>query len=73
MIASEITANEYIDTTEYFFTYETLAINDDKILLIDPDGEGESIALDEISNLISKIIHVLFFLLLNNGVVSKDF
>ena len=41
LIASEIAANEYIDTYKYLLTYETLAMSDDKILLRDPDGEAE--------------------------------
>ena len=38
LIASKITANVYIDTNKYFFTYEALAIRDNKILLGDLDG-----------------------------------
>ena len=41
MIASEISANEYIDTKEYLITYETLAMSNDKLLLRAPVGEAE--------------------------------
>ena len=41
LIASKISANGYIGATEYLFSYETLAMSDDKILLRDPDGEAE--------------------------------
>ena len=41
LIASEITANEYIDSNEYLLTCETLAMRNDKNLLRGPDGKAE--------------------------------
>ena len=41
LILPEIPANVYIETNEYLYTYETLKLNDDKVLLRDPDGEAE--------------------------------